>query len=123
MKNEAGQKNTLILVFCLLIIGVIMAKQKELLAIYQALIYVALAITWFFKQIKNTDEILIYKKVNFWLSSGLLLWSTIYIFRILPAYFFAKEDHYFLKNTLNEIYQTSVIITYILFFRGLICKR
>ncbi len=97
--------------------------DKEKLSVFQVSIYILLSIVWFYNEIKKPNEIEIYKKMTFWISASLLLWSVIYFMRIVPAHFFAKEDLDFLKNTISKMYQTIVIMSYIIFFRGLVCKQ
>lgn len=96
---------------------------KEKLSIFQVFSYILLSIMWFYNEIKKPNEIAIYKKMTFWISASLLLWSVTFFMRIVPAHFFEKEDLDFLKNTIGKIYQIIVIISYIIFLRGLVCKQ
>lgn len=72
-------------------------------------------------QIKNPNEIKIYKKMSFWISIAIMLWAITYLLRIIPANYFAENDKEFLTLT-NNIYQQSTIIIYIFFLRGLFLK-
>jgi len=51
-----------------------------------------------------------------------LLWSTIFIIRVIPGQFFAKLDIDFLR-LINQFYQIVTIFSYLIFLRGLFCKR
>lgn len=99
--------------------------QKKILGVdllaLQSIIYIYLSINWFVKQIKNPNQIKIFEKISFWISSSILLWAVVFIFRIIPAEFFNKQDSGFLI-AINQIYQIVTIFTYLLFLRGLYCK-
>ena len=99
--------------------------QKRILGIdllaFQSIIYIYLSINWFIKQIKTPNQIKIFEKMSFWISSSILLWAVVFIFRIIPAEFFNKQDSNFLV-AINQIYQIVTIFTYFLFLRGLFCK-
>lgn len=107
----------------ILVINILISFERQNLAIFQTILYVLLTIHYFYQQIANTDFTAIYKKMDFWVSASLLLWSCMYIMRILPAYFFAVEDQEFLEGVISRIYQSVVVICYFLFSRGLLCKR
>lgn len=121
--NRINKLKLIFFIIFLSIICYLLFDGKQNLVIIQAFLYILLTLNWFYKQIKDTDQFLIYKKLNFWLSTGLLLWSSVYIFRILPAYFFAHEDLSFLKDTINKIYQSTVILSYLIILKGLFCKQ
>ncbi len=58
----------------------------------------------------------------FWISSALLIWAVFYIFRMFPMYLFVKSDlvfSYFIKT----LFQIITILSYILFLKGLLCKK
>lgn len=113
------------IIFCSLILfcSVFLIDIRNTIVLFQAFLYILFTMIWFYKQIENVDEIRIYKKMNFWVCVSLLLWSTVYIFRILPAYFFLVEDSSFLHHTLGKIYQMTVIVCYLIFFKGLFCRQ
>ncbi|MCY0969449.1 hypothetical protein [Chryseobacterium wangxinyae] len=121
---EFVKKSELIFVtLILLIVGYLFINERQNLVIIQASVYILVTANWFYRQVKSTNEVPIYKKLNFWISTSLLLWSCVYIFRILPSYFFANEDINFLENTINIIYQSMVILSYLIFLKGLCCKQ
>lgn len=90
--------------------------------IFKTFVFIFLSITWFVNQIKDPNEVLIYKKMTFWVSFSILLWSTIFIIRVIPAHFFSELDPIFLQ-VINNIYQTTTIVSYLIFLRGLFCKQ
>lgn len=91
------------------------------LSILQSFVYLLLSLNWLMMQIKNPNEIKIYKKMSFWISIAIMLWAITYLLRIIPANYFAENDKEFLTLT-NNIYQQSTIIIYIFFLRGLFLK-
>ena len=67
------------------------------------------------------DKLGILQKEHFWVSTGLLLWSTSSIFRFLPAdSFHAKEPHFLELIQLG--FNIVNILTYVLFLVGILCK-
>lgn len=110
-------------IFLLLICILLPFIGKEKLSVLQVFSYILLSIMWFYNEIKKPNEIAIYKKMTFWISASLLLWSVIFFMRIVPAHFFAKEDLDFLENTISKMYQIIVILSYVIFFKGLVCKQ
>lgn len=101
-----------------------MLKERLLgvdLSLVQSFVYLFASLNWFANQVKNPDEILIHKKMTFWISVGLKLWAIAYLLRIMPANYFVQNDEEFFKLT-NHVYQFSTIISYLIFLRGLFCK-
>lgn len=90
--------------------------------IFKSFVFIFLSIDWFVNQIRKPDEILIYRKIMFWISSSILLWSTIFIIRVIPGQFFAELDMGFLK-LINYLYQIVTILSYLIFLKGLFCKQ
>lgn len=90
--------------------------------IFKSFVFIFLSIDWFVSQIKKPNEALIYHKMTFWISSSILLWSTIFIIRVIPGHFFAELDMDFLQ-LINYFYQITTIISYLLIFKGLFCKQ
>jgi len=90
--------------------------------IFKSFLFIFLSIDWFTNQIRKPNETLIYQKMTFWVSSSILLWSTIFIIRVIPGQFFAKLDIDFLR-LINQFYQIVTIFSYLIFLRGLFCKR
>jgi hypothetical protein len=63
----------------------------------------------------------IFRKEHFWMSIGLLIWSTSSIFRFLPAdSFHAKEPHFL--ELVQIGFNIVNILTYVLFLVGILCK-
>lgn len=85
------------------------------------LIFVSLF--WFYRKISDENrENNILKLAFFWISSSLLLWAIFYIFRMFPMYFFVVSDLEF-SNMLKMIFQIATIVSYIIFFKGLMCEK
>ena len=84
------------------------------LGVAVAFFYIILALFWLFEQITNVQDIFILKKQAFWLSSGLLFWSIIFLFKITLMYWLEANDYAFLI-ILDKIFKVSVLITYVFF--------
>lgn len=84
------------------------------LGVAVAFFYIILALYWLFEQITNVQDIFILKKQAFWLSSGLLFWSIIFLFKITLMYWLEANDYAFLI-ILDKIFKVSVLITYVFF--------
>lgn len=109
-----------IIVSCLLIKNNI--GSENVLPVMQSFVYVFLSLEWMIQQIRKPNEISIYNKQEFWFCVGLLLWSTIFLMRIIPSLFFAEKDSIFFQG-INYFYQGVTIFCYVLFLRGVFCKR
>jgi cobalamin biosynthesis protein CobD/CbiB len=83
-----------------------------------SLIYILLPLFWFIKEITTVDEQKITDKQRFWVSTGMLFWIIFFIFKMIPLYFFNKQDLEFLL-VLDNIYQIATIISYLIFFKSL----
>lgn len=92
------------------------------LGLIMSFTYILIAILWFFSQLRKTDHIPIIKKQLFWMSTSLLLIGIVSIFRLVPMYYFNEEDKNFLI-IISKIHQYSIIVSYIIFFKGLFCKQ
>lgn len=90
--------------------------------IFKSFTFIFLSISWFVNQIKNPNKTVIYEKMTFWISSSILLWSTIFIIRVIPGRFFAVLDMDFLK-LINQMYQIVTIFSYLIFLKSLFCKK
>lgn len=95
--------------------------NDSILPILQSMIYLFICLEWMRLQIKTPDEITIYNKQSFWLCIALLLWSNIFLMRIIPAVFFSEIDAVFFEN-INYFYQGITIVCYILFLNGIFCS-
>lgn len=109
-----------IVITCLLIKNSI--GDENLLPVIQSFVYVFLSLGWMMWQIKNPNEISIYNKQKFWFCAGLLLWSTVFLMRIIPSLFFAEKDSVFFQG-INYFYQGITIFCYVLFLRGIFCRK
>lgn len=85
------------------------------------LIYIVFALQWLFNQLKHVDENSLLKKQAFWFSTSLLIWSVIFLFRLIPMYWLDINDNNFLRQ-INLGYQITTILSYCLFLKGLFCK-
>lgn len=116
--------NIYILLF--IIISTLLIKNivgsENLLPIMQSFIYVFFSLEWMIQQIRNPNEVSIYNKQEFWFCVGLLLWSTVFIMRVIPSQFFADADINFLYS-INHFYQGATIFSYIIFLKGLFCEK
>ncbi|KQS93556.1 hypothetical protein ASG21_00870 [Chryseobacterium sp. Leaf394] len=112
--------NVCILIFIVAIcfLSVKIIGQENLLAVIQSFIYVFLALEWMRQEINNVNEISISDKQEFWFSVGLLLWSSIFLMRIVPSIFFASNDDSFFRD-INFFYQWITIICYGIFLKGI----
>lgn len=92
------------------------------LGVLMSLIIIYMSLLWFYNQIKNIDNIAITKKQLFWVSVALLFMGVVFIFRIVPMYYFDKADKAFFK-IIDNGYQYCVIISYIIFLKSLFHKQ
>lgn len=83
--------------------------------------YIFLGIIWLYTQFINIEYTPIIKRQFFWITISILIWSIFFLFRLVPMYLFQDNDKTFLM-TINEIFKIMTIVSYIIFFRGLICK-
>lgn len=95
------------------LVFIVLSKQmfSTALGITLSVFYMTLSLMWFFSQIKNTDNTFITHKQAFWVSSAMLFWSVIFLFRISFMYWLAENDHDFLVF-LDKIFKISVVLTY-----------
>uniref|UniRef100_UPI00404AE0E5 hypothetical protein n=2 Tax=Flavobacterium sp. TaxID=239 RepID=UPI00404AE0E5 len=84
-------------------------------------LYISLSLYWLFNQLNHVDKNSLLKKQAFWFSTSILIWSVVFLFRIIPMYWLDVHDHNFLKN-INYGFQIITILTYGMFLRGLFCK-
>lgn len=83
--------------------------------------YIFLGIIWLYVQFINIAYTPIIKRQFFWITISILIWSIFFLFRLVPMYLFQNNDKTFLM-TIDEIFKVMTIVSYIIFFRGLICK-
>ncbi|MGG5208853.1 hypothetical protein ACQWU4_07875 [Chryseobacterium sp. MIQD13] len=83
------------------------------------LFYIMNSMLWFYQKISFFDENKMTDDPTFWISTGLLMWSCFFIFRVTPMFFFAKNDSEFLRFL--KIGQNIINIgMYIMFYISLI---
>ena len=88
------------------------------LGIVSALFFIINTLLWFYQKLNSYDDEKITEDPHFWVSSGLLLWSVFFIFRVAPMYLFNDIDKEFLlvlKIVLNIIN----IVMYSMFYVAL----
>ena len=73
---------------------------------------------WINLKFNNVSESSITNDPIFWISTALLIWSCLFLFRIIPMYFLDEEDKQFLK-LLKDILSLVNILVYILFYIGI----
>lgn len=85
------------------------------------LVYIIFSLQWLLSQLMHVDENSLLKKQAFWFSTSLLIWSVVFLFRLIPMYWLDINDNTFLRQ-INCGYQITTILSYCLFLRGLFCK-
>ena len=83
--------------------------------------YILISLQWFFDNFQKTD-LKIHLKIGFWISSSLLLWGVIFIFRIIPMQFLNIKDKEFL-SVITQLYQSFTILSYAIFFIGILISK
>ncbi|SFB94797.1 hypothetical protein [Kaistella jeonii] len=84
------------------------------LGVTVAVFYITLALFWLFDQIQNVQKVYILKKQAFWVSTALIFWSIIFLFRITLMHWLEANDYAFLV-VLDHIFKVSVVLTYVFF--------
>lgn len=90
----------------------------EKIAIAAMLFLIVHSIIWYCNKLFSVDDDKIFNDPNFWISSGLLLWSCFGIFRCLPMYYFYNHDKEF-SNFIKSNFDVVNIILYLLIFISL----
>lgn len=88
------------------------------LGIVGALFFIINTLLWFYQKLNSYDDEKITEDPHFWISSGLLLWSVFFIFRVAPMYLFNDIDKGFLQ-VLKIVLNIINIIMYSLFYVAL----
>ncbi|AZA81869.1 hypothetical protein C1637_04660 [Chryseobacterium lactis] len=83
--------------------------------------FISLPLLWFHKEIKEINQNKITDKNLFWVSSGMIMWVTFFIFKMIPLYFLYTEDRRFLLE-IDLIFQYVNIIFYFILLKSLFCK-
>ena len=82
-------------------------------------LFIFFSMSWYLFKLQNVNEKRITHSFLFWISSGLLIWSVFFIFRAIPMYFLQENDPRLLSFLITT-FSVVNIITYLLFFIGLI---
>lgn len=85
------------------------------------LTFISLPFLWFYKEIKEVNRDKITSKNLFWVSSGLIIWVSFFIFKMIPLYFLYTQDKQFLLD-IDLIFQYVNIIFYLILLKSLFCK-
>lgn len=113
------------LFFCAVGLYLIIASHEVFpvgLGICIALFYIMLSIIWFYDETKNPDLVFIAEKQAFWVSGALLLWSIVFLFRVMPMYWLEQNDIEFLM-ILHTIFKVTVLMMYALFLVAITRKH
>lgn len=92
------------------------------LGVTLSVFFVFLALFWFFNQINKANSVVITRKQAFWVSTALLVWSVIFLFRSSLMYWLEENDLEFLV-LFDKIFKISVIITYFSFLIAVTRKK
>lgn len=84
--------------------------------------YVICSLHWFFYQVNKPDELGITRKLLFWVSTGLISWCIVFIFRMMLKDYLNQMDPAFLTN-LQILLSLLNMTIYLLFMKGLSCLR
>lgn len=91
----------------------------EKIAIAVMLFLICQSILWYSNKILTANEAKILNDPNFWISSGLLLWSCFGIFRCLPMYYFYYNDEEF-SDFIKSNFDIVNIVFYSMIFISLL---
>lgn len=90
----------------------------EKVAIAVMLFLICHSILWYSNKILTVDDTKIFNDPNFWISSGLLIWSCFGIFRCLPMYYFYYNDKEF-SDFIKSNFDAVNILLYLMFYISL----
>lgn len=92
------------------------------LSISLPIFYILLSLMWFQFKLTQSIEEKITEDAYFWISSGLLIWSGFFLFRIIPAKYLFENDFEF-NRLLKSINYITGTMMYFLFFVALLKFR
>ncbi len=92
------------------------------IGIVLSLFYICTALFWLAYKIMNVDSMKITDHPKFYISVGLILWSSFFILRAIPMYAIEKVDNNF-QSQLRSIFYLINIIFYFLFLISLIKSK
>lgn len=119
--GDKKSKSVFFALFCLALICTIFFtnflkfEYDYKIGIILSLFYVCTALFWMAYRITNVDNRNITTHPKFWISIGLIFWSSFFIFRSIPMYLFEKIDEEF-QRTLRSMFYLVNIVFYILVF-------
>ncbi len=97
-------------------------KYDYKIGIVLSLFYICTALFWMGNRIVNVDNRKITEHPKFWISVGLIVWSSFFILRSIPMYLFETIDEEFQKM-LRALFYIVNIVFYILFFVALLKSK
>ncbi|MGV8913998.1 MAG: hypothetical protein ACOH1X_00980 [Kaistella sp.] len=92
------------------------------LGVTVSVFFVFLALFWFFTQINKTNSVIITRKQAFWVSTALLVWSVIFLFRSSLMYWLEENDLEFLL-LFDNVFKIFVVVTYFAFLIAVTRKK
>jgi len=101
--------------------SIVLVTKKNILGLnifgFQSIIYIALSLLWFIKQVNTPTIVPILKKQNFYTSVFLLFWGVIFFLRIILANYFYEVDREFYSQ-IDYFYKCATIFSYSLLLMG-----
>lgn len=118
LKKRVNILSVILMIYALVFPSFVGKDLESKLVIALPMFYILYTMLWFYQKIAFPSNNKITDDPNFWISTALLLWSSFFIFRVIPRYFFDTTDKGFL-NLLREMVYIVNCIMYLLFFKGL----
>lgn len=101
--------------------SIVLVTKKNILGVnifgFQSIIYIALSLLWFIRQLNTSSIVPILKKQKFYTSVFLLFWGVIFFLRIILASYFYEVDREFYSE-IDYFYKCATIISYSLLLIG-----
>ncbi len=119
LRNKISLLSLIPLMYILISTLFLEKDLKSELFIVLPMFYILYTMMWFYQKINSPSETKITDDPNFWISTGILLWSCFFIFRVIPRYFLKTKDNSFL-DLLIEFQFVINCIMYLLFFKALL---
>src|SRR5690606_13867749 len=86
--------------------------------VINSVLVISICLIWYIHKVSLVDETMIYTDPFFWYTTGLFLWASVFLLRILPAQFLRFRDGQFL-SLLHALNLGVNIISNALFIMGL----
>lgn len=83
-----------------------------------SLFIIIICLIWYINKIADVSSLSIFSDPFFWFTTGLFLWSAVFLLRILPAEFIQNKDENFM-NLLRILNYVVNLVSNTLFFVGL----